>query len=136
MGNRAPQTRGDIREISRSGELITELRQVVFRKRRWLDSLLPLLAFILLNAISDVGMALIGSSGIAIVIGAYRLVRRQPWSYALGGVGWVVLAGMIVRFVGGRKAFSYREYYLAQALLCCAWLVYALSVHWWHGSAT
>ena len=79
---------GTIREISRSGELITELRQVVFRKRRWLDSLLPLLAFILLNAISDVGMALIGSSGIAIVIGAYRLVRRQPWIYALGGVGW------------------------------------------------
>ena len=91
--------------MSRSGELIAELRQVVFRNSRWLDSLLPPLAFILLNAISDVGMALIGSLGIAIVIGAYRLVRRQPWSYALGGVGGVVLAGLIVRFVGGAEGF-------------------------------
>ena len=91
--------------MSRSDELIAELRQVVFRNSRWLDSLLPPLAFILLNAIADVGMALIGSLGIAIVIGAYRLVRRQPWSYALGGVGGVVLAGLIVRFVGGAEGF-------------------------------
>jgi hypothetical protein len=48
---------------------------------------------------------LIGSSGTAIVIGAYRLVRRQPWIYALGGVGGVVLAGLIVRFVGGAEGF-------------------------------
>ena len=91
--------------MSRSGELIDELRQVVFRNSRWLDSLLPPLAFILLNVISDVGMALIGSLGIAIVIGVYRLARRQPWSYALGGVGGVVLAGLIVRFVGGAEGF-------------------------------
>jgi hypothetical protein len=91
--------------MSRSSELIAELRQVVFRNSRWLDSLLPPLVFILLNAISDVGMALIGSLGIAIVIGAYRLVRRQPWSYALGGVGGVVLAGLIARFVGGAEGF-------------------------------
>jgi hypothetical protein len=91
--------------MSRSAELIAELRQVVFRNSRWLDSLLPPLAFILLNAISDVGMALIGSLGTAIVIGAYRLVRRQPWIYALGGVGGVVLAGLIVRFVGGAEGF-------------------------------
>jgi hypothetical protein len=91
--------------MSRSAELIAELRQVVFRNSRWLDSLLPPLAFILLNAISDVGMALIGSLGTAIVIGAFRLVRRQPWIYALGGVGGVVLAGLIVRFVGGAEGF-------------------------------
>ena len=91
--------------MSRSGELIDELRQVVFRNSRWLDSLLPPLAFILLNVISDVGMALIGSLGIAIVISVYRLARRQPWSYALGGVGGVVLAGLIVRFVGGAEGF-------------------------------
>lgn len=91
--------------MSRSGELIAELRQVVFQNRRWLDSLLPPLVFILVNAISSFEIALIGALSMALLIGAYRLLRHQPWNYALGGIGAVILASLIARYVGGAEGF-------------------------------
>lgn len=91
--------------MSRSSELVAELRQVVFKNRRWLDSLFPPLVFILVNAISGFEIALIGALSMAILIGSYRLVRRQPWSYALGGIGVVILAGLIARYIGGAEGY-------------------------------
>lgn len=91
--------------MSRSGELIAELRQVVFKNRRWLDSLLPPLVFIIVNAISGFQFALIGALLMAVIIGSYRLLRRQPWSYAFGGVGAVILASLIARFIGGAEGY-------------------------------
>ncbi len=96
---------GSKSQMSRSGELIAELRQVVFKNRRWLDSLLPPLVFILVNAISGFQFALIGALSMALIIGVYRLFRRQSWSYALGGVGAVILASLLARFIGGAEGY-------------------------------
>jgi hypothetical protein len=91
--------------MSRTGELVAELRQVVFKNRKWLDSLLPPLVFILLNAIWGLRIALIGALSMALLIGTYRLLRHQPWSYAIGGVGAVVFAGLIARLIGGAEGY-------------------------------
>jgi MFS family permease len=91
--------------MSRSDELLAELRAVVFGRSRWLDSLLPPLIFILLNTIFGFGIALVGALLIALLIGLYRLMRREPLSNALGGIGAVILAGLIARFVGGAEGY-------------------------------
>lgn len=86
-------------------EIAEELRTVVLRRGRWLDALVPPLAFLVLNSFLGYEAALIGSLGVALLIAAYRMLKRQPLSYALGGVGGVILAGAIARLVGGAQGY-------------------------------
>ena len=91
--------------MSKADELFGELRAVVFTRSKWLDSILPPLIFVLLNTISGLTLALVGAFGGALLIGIYRLIRRQAWIYALGGVGGVILAGLIAWFIGGAEGY-------------------------------
>jgi hypothetical protein len=91
--------------MSKADELFGELRAVVFTRSKWLDSILPPLIFVLLNTISGLTLALVGAFGVALLIGIYRLIRRQAWTYALGGVGGVILAGLIAWFIGGAEGY-------------------------------
>ena len=91
--------------MSKSDELLAELRSVVFTQNKWFDSVLPPVAFIILNAFTNLELALAGAIIIALLIGIYRLVRRQAWVYALGGVGGVIIAGLIAWFIGGAEGY-------------------------------
>ena len=91
--------------MSKSEELLAELRTVVFTRNQWLDSFLPPIVFIILNSLTDLTIALVGAFIIALLIGIYRLIRRQPWIYALGGIGGVFLAGLIAWIVGGAQGY-------------------------------
>ena len=91
--------------MSKANELIGELRAVVFSRRKWIDSLLPPVIFVLLNTVSGLTLALVGAFGVALLIGLYRLIRRESWTYALGGVGAVILAGLIAWFIGGAEGY-------------------------------
>ena len=91
--------------MSKSDELLAELRTVVFANNKWLDSLLPPIVFILLNALSGLTLAFAAAFSVALLIGIYRLIRRQSWTYALGGVGGVILAGLIAWFIGGAEGY-------------------------------
>jgi hypothetical protein len=92
-------------QMTRSEEIVAELREVVFGRRKLLDSLLPPAVFIILNFASSLEIAFTGALLVALSIGTYRLIKHQPWSYALGGVGGVILAGLIARFIGGAEGF-------------------------------
>ncbi|NIW45618.1 MAG: DUF3159 domain-containing protein, partial [Gammaproteobacteria bacterium] len=91
--------------MSKSDELLAELRSVVFTQNKWFDSVIPPVAFIILNAFTNLELALAGAIIIALLIGIYRLVRRQAWVYALGGVGGVIIAGLIAWFIGGAEGY-------------------------------
>jgi hypothetical protein len=91
--------------MSKSDELLAELRSVVFTQNKWFDSVLPPVVFIILNAFTNLELALAGAIIIALLIGIYRLVRRQAWVYALGGVGGVIIAGLIAWFIGGAEGY-------------------------------
>ena len=91
--------------MNKSDELLAELRSVVFTQNKWFDSVLPPVAFIILNAFTNLELALAGAIIIALLIGIYRLVRRQAWVYALGGVGGVIIAGLIAWFIGGAEGY-------------------------------
>jgi hypothetical protein len=90
---------------SRFDELLEELRTVVFSRSRWLDSLLPPVIFLILNAAFDYQPAIIGALLVAVLIGIYRLLRREPLRYAIGGAAGVAAAGLLARFVGGAQGY-------------------------------
>lgn len=92
-------------KIGKSEELLAELRAVLFTRSKWFDSILPPVVFLILNAFTNLELALAGAFVIAMLIGIYRLLRRQTWTYALGGVGGVILAGLIAWFVGGAEGY-------------------------------
>lgn len=86
-------------------EIVEEFRSVMTGRGGWIDSLIPPVVFLLLNALAGFQIALWGALGIALLFAAYRLVKRQPLKYALGGIGGVILAGLIARLVGGAQGY-------------------------------
>lgn len=91
--------------MSRSEEILSELRSVVLRQGKWLDSILPPITFIILNALISLQIALAGSLFVAVLIGLYRLLRKESIRYAFGGAGGVILAGLLTWFVGGAQGY-------------------------------
>ena len=90
---------------NRFGEVWEELQTVFSGRVRWADSLLPPLIFLVLNTILGFQVALWGSLGIALLFVGFRLVRRQSLRYALGGLGGVILAVTVARFVGSAEGY-------------------------------
>jgi hypothetical protein len=81
-------------------ELKEEFRTVLAGRSKPLDAVLPPGIFILLNAIWTLQAAIIAALGVALVFSAVRLIRRQPFGYAIGGLGAVVIASLLAWFSG------------------------------------
>lgn len=90
---------------NRFGEILDELQTVFTGRVRWADSLLPPLIFLILNTIFGFEFALWGSLGIALLFVGLRLLRGQPLRHAVGGLGSVVLAVIVARFVSGAAGY-------------------------------
>ncbi len=86
-------------------EIVEELRMVLAGRSSFLDSLLPPLFFVLLNAIWGMQVAIWSSLGLAIVIAIYRLFKRQSLLYALGGAGGVAVAALVAQLLGRSEGF-------------------------------
>jgi len=71
-------------------EILEELKSVL--KGKTFDTLLPPLLFVVINAIWGLVPAVIGALSLGLILGLNRLVRKQPWQYALGGLLGVGLA--------------------------------------------
>lgn len=72
-------------------EILQELKTVLSGKT--LDAILPALLFVVLNAQFNLHVAVIGAGLIALIFGVLRILRKQNWGYAFGGLISVVLAG-------------------------------------------
>jgi len=92
--------------MSKRNELFEELQSVFSgRGARILDSLLPVLVFLLLNTLLSLQIALVSSMVVAVVIAVARLIRRQSLLYALGGLGAVGLAAALVFVTNSAAGF-------------------------------
>ncbi len=92
--------------MHRSGELLEELRSVLSgRGAGFLDSILPLLIFLLLNSWLGVNTASGGALAAAGVIAILRIRNKESLVYALGGVGSVLLAAVFVALSGSGAGF-------------------------------
>ena len=86
-------------------ELAEEFRAVVAGRGSLFDSLVPPLAFAVLNGLLGFDYALWGSLALAILITAMRLARHQRPSYALGGLGAVIVAILLARLLGRAEGY-------------------------------
>jgi hypothetical protein len=91
--------------MDKGREILEELRMVLAGRSNILDSILPPLFFVLLNAIWGMQVAIWASLGLAVLIAVYRLFRRQSLLYALGGAGGVVLAAVVAYLLGSAEGF-------------------------------
>ena len=91
--------------MDKLSEILEELRMVLSGRSNFLDSLLPPILFVLLNAVWGVQVAIWASLGLAVVIAIYRLFKRQSLLYALGGVGGVALAAAVAYLLGRAEGF-------------------------------
>ena len=71
-------------------EIWEELKSVLSGKT--IDALLPPILFAVINAIFGLVPAVIAALGLGLVLGILRLIRKQSWGYALGGLLGVALA--------------------------------------------
>jgi hypothetical protein len=86
-------------------ELTEEFRTVVVGRSNLTDSIVPPLVFVVINALSGLQVAVAGSFAFALLIALVRLSKRQSVSYALGGVGGVILAAMVAQLLGRAEGY-------------------------------
>lgn len=84
-------------------EIWEELKSVLSGST--IDTLLPPIAFAIVNALFGVDTAVAAAFILAVLLGILRLVRKQPWKYALGGLLAVGLAAGLALLT--RSAVSY-----------------------------
>ncbi|MGC9335420.1 MAG: DUF3159 domain-containing protein [Anaerolineae bacterium] len=91
--------------MDKLGELVEEFRSVVTGRGNLLDSIVPPLIFLILNALLGFQAALWGSLVVGAAITAMRLIRRQSPLYALGGIGGAALAVLLSWFLGREEGY-------------------------------
>lgn len=86
-------------------EIAAEFQAVVTKRSKILDSILPPLAFVLVNRFLALEIAAGLTLVIALSLTAVRLLRGQPWGYAFGGVAGVLVAALAVVVTGAEQSY-------------------------------
>lgn len=94
-----------MKKQGKTQEILEELRMVLTGKNKILDAVLPPLVFVLVNAWQGLFPALAGAMAVAGVFAAVRLIKRQQLSYALGGLGAVLLASLFAFVLNRAQGF-------------------------------
>jgi intracellular septation protein A len=86
-------------------ELIEELNTVLRGKQTTLDTVVPPVLFVVVNLISGLDAAAVAALASAVLIMLFRLLKRQSLTYAVGGVGGVLLAVSIAKLAGSAEGY-------------------------------
>lgn len=101
-------------------EIWEELKSVLSGST--IDTLIPPIVFAIVNGILDLPIAAGIALGLALVAGIIRLLRKQPWQYALGGfLGVGIAAGLAI--LTDNPASYYLPAILSNALIFLAALI-------------
>lgn len=76
--------------MTKTKELLEELRSVF--KGKGLDALLPPIVFAITNTYLDLTASSVLAIMVALVFGIFRIIKKQVWYYALGGLLGVLIA--------------------------------------------
>ena len=89
--------------MSRGKEIMEELRLVISGKT--LDAVLPPLLFVVLNGRVGLGTAAVLSALSAISVGVIRILLKQKWQYAFGGLAGIIVASGFSYFSGSASNY-------------------------------
>ena len=87
-------------------ELVQEFQTVFAGRSNLADSVIPPIVFLIANPLLGFRYAVWGALLISLLVCLYRLVKRHPLRYALGGLGSVILAILAVRVLNREEAYS------------------------------
>ena len=90
---------------SKSRELLDELRTVLAGRNSFLDAILPPILFLLINGLTGFQAAMWSALAVSVIIAAIRILRKQPLTYALAGIGSVAIAIGLVWVLGKSEGF-------------------------------
>jgi hypothetical protein len=111
-----PADRDAEAQVARSS---TFLADAIGGPRGMLDTGIPAVVFVIVNAISSLHPAIYAAIGFAVVLLAIRLVRREPVQQALAGFIGVGIAALVAARTGTAKGF-FLPGIISQALLTVA----------------
>ena len=74
----------------KSQEIWAELKSVLSGKT--MDAILPPLVYVVVNTLFGLQIGVLAALGLAVLLGIRRMLKKQDWKYALGGVLVVGLA--------------------------------------------
>ncbi|MCK8058987.1 MULTISPECIES: DUF3159 domain-containing protein [unclassified Fusibacter] len=79
-------------------KLITELKEEILSivTGNTLDAMLPPLVFVIVNRLATLNMALITGLLFAVLLGIVRLMKKQDWRYAFGGMIGLLFTSVLV----------------------------------------
>jgi hypothetical protein len=92
--------------MSKLKELQEEFASVLTgRGSRLVDSFFPPVIFLIVNSVSNVNTALWSALGMATIFAAYRILKKENLTYALGGLGGTLLAAVFAKLSGSGTGF-------------------------------
>jgi hypothetical protein len=86
-------------------ELLQELRIVLSGRNNTLDTIIPPLLYTLVNMFAGLLPAALAALILAMIFTIVRLVRNQPWLYALSGFGLTLFAAGLAWFTKNAASF-------------------------------
>jgi hypothetical protein len=108
--------------IHKYKELLQELRTVLSGRTNTVDTILPPLLYALVNMLAGLVPATLAALLLALVLTVLRLVRKQSWYYALGGLVLTLLAAGLARYTQNAASFFLPALITSGALLAAALL--------------
>jgi hypothetical protein len=91
--------------INKMNELWQEFRTVFSGRSNTLDTIIPPLLYALVNMLAGPLLAVLSAVVLAAILTVLRLVRKQPWLYAVSGLVLTLLAAGLAWFTQNAASF-------------------------------
>jgi hypothetical protein len=108
--------------INKMNELWQEFRTVFSGRSNTLDTIIPPLLYALVNMLAGPLLAVLSAVVLAAILTVLRLVRKQPWLYAVSGLVLTLLAAGLAWFTQNAASFFLPDLITSGTLLAAALL--------------
>jgi hypothetical protein len=108
--------------INKMNELLQEFRTVFSGRSNTLDTIIPPLLYALVNMLAGPLPAVLSAVVLATILTVLRLVRKQPWLYAVSGLFLTLLAAGLAWFTQNAASFFLPDLVTSGTLLAVALL--------------
>ena len=108
--------------INKMNELWQEFRTVFSGRSNTLDTIIPPLLYALVNMLAGPLLAVLSAVVLAAILTVLRLVRKQPWLYAVSGLVLTLLAAGLAWFTQNAASFFLPDLITSGTLLAATLL--------------
>jgi len=108
--------------INKMNELLQEFRTVFSGRSNTLDTIIPPLLYALVNMLAGPLLAVLSAVVLAAILTVLRLVRKQPWLYAVSGLVLTLLAAGLAWFTQNAASFFLPDLITSGTLLAATLL--------------